>query len=227
MSDKQGPASQPAPPPKDAPPDAIGQPTPADGTPRPHTLRHLLFGKPRDIEDPRTYHSISLIALLAWVGLGADGLSSSAYGPDEAFRALGSHTYLAVALGLATPFTVFIISVAYSQIIEHFPFGGGGYVVATKLLGPLGGRGLGLGAARRLRPHHHRLHRQRRRRHLQLPPARRPPPGSCRSRSSAILLLVVLNLRGVKESVSVLAPIFALFVVTHVVLIVRRHRRRT
>ena len=32
---------------------------------------------------------------LAWVGLGADGLSSSAYGPEEAFRALGEHTYLA------------------------------------------------------------------------------------------------------------------------------------
>jgi hypothetical protein len=31
---------------------------------------------------------------------------------------------------------VFIISYAYSRIIEHFPFGGGGYVVATKLLGP-------------------------------------------------------------------------------------------
>ena len=41
---------------------------------------------------------MSLIAFLAWVGLGADGLSSSAYGPEEAFRALGEHTYLAVAL---------------------------------------------------------------------------------------------------------------------------------
>ena len=31
---------------------------------------------------------LALVPLLAWVGLGADGLSSSAYGPDEAFRAL-------------------------------------------------------------------------------------------------------------------------------------------
>ncbi len=38
---------------------------------------------------------MTLIAFLAWVGLGADGLSSSAYGPEEAFRALGQHTYLA------------------------------------------------------------------------------------------------------------------------------------
>src|SRR5439155_24462105 len=67
--------------------------------------------------------------------LGADGLSSSAYGPDEAFRALGEHRYLAGVLALAMALTVFIISYAYSRIIEHFPHGGGGYNVATKLLG--------------------------------------------------------------------------------------------
>src|SRR5690242_18422769 len=98
--------------------------------------RHRLLGAPRNIADPHTYHTISLIALLAWVGLGADGLSSSAYGPDEAFRALGTHAYLAVALALATAVTVLVISIAYSQIIKRFPFGGGGYVVATQLLGP-------------------------------------------------------------------------------------------
>src|SRR6185295_7069577 len=79
---------------------------------------------------------LSLIALLAWVGLGADGLSSSAYGPDESFRALGEHTGLAVFLALATALTVFVISYGYSRIIEQFPSGGGGYVVASKLLGP-------------------------------------------------------------------------------------------
>src|SRR5262252_7796713 len=99
-------------------------------------LRRWLFGAPRDIEDPHIFHRISLAAFLAWVGLGADGLSSSSYGPDESFRALGDAHYLAVALALATAFTVFVISYAYSRIIEHFPFGGGGYVVATKLLGP-------------------------------------------------------------------------------------------
>ena len=48
----------------------------------------MLFGKPRDINDPSIFHSISLIPFLAWVGLGVDGLSSCAYGPDESFRAL-------------------------------------------------------------------------------------------------------------------------------------------
>src|SRR6202022_3771977 len=99
-------------------------------------LKRILYGRPRDVESPSTYHSISLIPLLAWVGLGGDGLSSSAYGPDEGFRALGQHAYLAIALALATTVTVVVISIAYSQIIKRFPFGGGGYIVATELLGP-------------------------------------------------------------------------------------------
>ncbi|UPT75310.1 MAG: hypothetical protein M0D55_06345 [Elusimicrobiota bacterium] len=55
-------------------------------------IKQLLLGKPRDIRDPDVFHKVSLAAFLAWVGLGADGLSSSAYGPDEAYRALGAHT---------------------------------------------------------------------------------------------------------------------------------------
>src|SRR6185436_4534412 len=76
------------------------------------------------------------VAFLAWVGLGADGLSSSCYGPEESFKALGTHAYLAVGLAIATALTVFLISSAYGRLIEKFPHGGGGYVVASKLLGP-------------------------------------------------------------------------------------------
>src|SRR4029078_12854609 len=71
----------------------------------------------------------------AWVGLGADGLSSSAYGPEETFRQLGEHVHLAVFLAAAMIAPVFIISVGYSRIIEQFPSGGGGYLVASKVLG--------------------------------------------------------------------------------------------
>src|SRR3954452_16448329 len=92
-------------------------------------LRLVLFGAPRDVSDPGIFHKMALIPFLAWIGLGADGLSSSAYGPDEAFRALGAHTYLAVVLAVATTVTVLVIAIAYSQIIQRFPFGGGGYVV--------------------------------------------------------------------------------------------------
>ena len=182
-------------------------------------LKQAIIGKPRDVRDPRTYHSIALVALLAWVGLGADGLSSSAYGPDEAFRALGSHTYLAVALAAATALTVLVISIAYSQIIRRFPFGGGGYVVATELLGPR--FGLVSGAALlvdyvltisvSIASGADQVFSV-------LPPAWHA--WKLAVTSLVILLLVVMNLRGVKESVSVLAPIFALFLVTHAVLIV-------
>ena len=181
-------------------------------------LKRFLFGAPRNIFDPSTYHKISLVALLAWVGLGADGLSSSAYGPDEAFRALGEHTYLAVPFTLAIAFTVFIISYAYSRIIEHFPHGGGGYIVASRLLGPrfgvISGSALLVdyvltisvsiaGGADQV--------------------FSVLPPGAAQWKLAAealvIGLMVLLNLRGVKESVAVLAPIFALFIVTHAILI--------
>src|SRR5574341_1322406 len=102
-------------------------------------IRRALIGRPRDLRDRSLFHRLSLIPFLAWVGLGADGLSSSAYGPEEAFRTLGEHTYLALALAVLMATTVLVISAAYSRIIELFPHGGGGYVVATKLLGPRAG----------------------------------------------------------------------------------------
>ncbi len=181
--------------------------------------KHALFGAPRNLRDPHVFHSISLIAFLAWVGLGADGLSSSAYGPDESFRALGTHTYLAVGLALATAFTVFIISYAYSRVIEHFPYGGGGYVVATRLLGPkfgvVSGSALlvdyvltiavsiasGADQVFSVLPReyfHYKLF------------------VVC----GVILFLTLLNLRGVKESVKVLTPIFLLFLLMHAILII-------
>src|SRR5215475_5493045 len=98
-------------------------------------LRRFIFGAPKDAADPHAYHQLSLVALLAWVGLGADGLSSSAYGPEETFRQLGEHRGLAVFLALAMVATVLIISYGYSRIIEQFPSGGGGYLVASKILG--------------------------------------------------------------------------------------------
>ena len=37
----------------------------------------------------RVFHEVSLVAFLAWVGLGADGLKAVlAYGPEEAYLAL-------------------------------------------------------------------------------------------------------------------------------------------
>ncbi|HEX8951427.1 MAG TPA: APC family permease, partial [Polyangia bacterium] len=184
-------------------------------------VRRAVFGAPRSVADPGIFHKMALIPFLAWIGLGADGLSSSAYGPDEAFRTLGQHQYLAVFLCLAMGATVLIISLSYSHIIEQFPTGGGGYVVATKLLGQHAGvlsgsallvdyiltvtvsiaaGGDAVFSLDFMRP--------------EWQVAKLP------LEVVVLALLIVLNLRGVKESVTALMPIFILFLVTHLVLIV-------
>ncbi len=169
--------------------------------------------------DPRIFHHITLVAFLAWVGLGADGLSSSAYGPEAAFKALGEHAYLAVALALMTAATVLLISLAYSKMIELFPGGGGGYLVATKLLGPRFGVVSGcalivdyvLTIAISVASGVDQIFSI-------LPEAWH---GYGLPTKVAVLgFLIVLNLRGVKESVMVLVPIFLAFVATHFLMIV-------
>jgi amino acid transporter len=102
-------------------------------------LKSLVIGDSRSLSDKSLFHKVSLIAVLAWVGLGADGLSSSCYGPEETFKALGSHVALAPIVAIAAMMTIAIICISYSQIIELFPGGGGGYLVATKLLSPTAG----------------------------------------------------------------------------------------
>jgi amino acid transporter len=206
-------------------------------------IRAFLFGAPKDVHSEKTFHSISLVAMLAWVGLGADGLSSSSYGPDAAFREIMTpdHDFssLAVFLAIGTALTVFIISYAYTRIIEHFPSGGGGYVVATKLLGPRFGvvsgsallvdyiltittsiaaggeavfylipRGWFGKAALAIGPDDIGTW---------LDPVQRT---KVTIEIVAIGLLIILNIRGVKESVAAITPIFAAFVLTHAVLLV-------
>ena len=48
-----------------------------EGPDLPTTIKDIIVGKARDPMDPRIFHNVSLAAFLAWVGLGADGLSSS------------------------------------------------------------------------------------------------------------------------------------------------------
>ena len=52
-------------------------------------IRDIVLGKALDPLKKETRHSLVLVAFFAWVGLGADGLSSSAYGPEMTFRGLG------------------------------------------------------------------------------------------------------------------------------------------
>ena len=87
-------------------------------------LKRFFIGKPLDPFNKSTRSHIALITFFAWVGIGADGLSSACYGPEEAFKALGQYTHLAIFLALATGITVFVIGIAYMQVIELFPNGG-------------------------------------------------------------------------------------------------------
>ena len=181
-------------------------------------IKRLIIGAPRDVSDPQIFHHVSLIAFFAWVGLGADGLSSSAYGPEEAYKALGAHYHLSIILVGMTAITITVIAIAYSNLIQHFPGGGGGYLVASKLLGNRVGvvSGCALLVDYVLTitvsiasacdqiwsflPLHASAYK--------LP-----------AEYALIAVLIILNLRGVKESVNILTPIFLLFIVTHVVAI--------
>lgn len=179
-------------------------------------VKNALIGKSLNLGDKSIFHHLSLMAFFAWVGLGADGLSSSCYGPEEAFLALGEHTFLAVFVALGTAVTILIISASYSQIIELFPSGGGGYLVASKLLSPKVGMVSGcallidyvLTITISIASGADAIFSS-------LPESF--APFKLETAMAGVLLLTVLNLRGVKESVTVLVPIFMTFVVTHVV----------
>ena len=181
-------------------------------------LRTAVLGRPRDLADRALFHKLSLVAVLAWVGLGADGLSSSCYGPEETYKALGDHPALAVFIALACVGTIAVLCASYRQIIELFPTGGGGYFVATKLLG----RGAGVVSGSAL-----------------LVDYVLTIAISIASGGDALFSLLppeylgwklpfalagvagmtLLNLRGVRESVLVQAPVFFVFVATHAVAI--------
>ena len=181
-------------------------------------LKIAIIGKPRNPLDSNIFHKLALISLFAWVGLGSDAMSSSSYGPQEAYLALGEHGYLAIFVALGILLTIFVISTSYSQIVELFPHGGGGYLVASKLLSPslgmLSGCALlidyiltiamsiasGIDAVLSFLPLSWQTFK-------------------LGFAFFVILVLILLNLRGIKESVIFLVPIFALFAITHVILI--------
>lgn len=177
-------------------------------------LKAALIGKSRDLSDRSLFHSMSLIAFFAWVGLGADGLSSSCYGPEEAFKSLGPHGHLSLFVALASVITVFVVSASYSQIIEYFPTGGGGYLVASKLLSPTVGMVSGcallidyvltitLSIASGADALFSLL-----------------PPSALHFKLAVaiagVCILTLLNLRGAKEAVMPWVPIFVIFLATH------------
>src|SRR5271155_1966904 len=190
------------------------------------SLKSILFGRARSLGDHDLFHKVSLIAVFAWVGLGADGLSSSCYGPEETFKALGASTHLSLFVALASVITIVVICASYSQIISLFPTGGGGYLVASKLLSPATGVVSGcallidyvLTVTISVASGADALFSL-------FPPA---------VQNYTVLLgltvklvfelacvvgLTLINMRGVKESVLIWVPIFGVFVLTHIFVI--------
>jgi amino acid transporter len=181
-------------------------------------LKNTFIGKAKAIQDKGIFHKLSLIAFFAWIGLGADGISSSCYGPEEAFRNLQGHSSLAIFVAIGTVLTIFIISSSYNQIVKLFPHGGGGYLVGSKLLSPVVGMisgsaliidyvltitlsvSSGADAFFSFFPPEWQVYK--------LPFA-----------LAGVCFLILINLRGVKESVLSLTPIFIIFITTHVVAI--------
>ena len=181
-------------------------------------IKTFILGKPKNPLQKDTRKHISLIAFFAWVGLGADGLSSLSYGPQEAFLALKDHPYLSIYLLFMISITIFIISMAYKQVIELFPSGGGSYKVATRLIGKFAGLicgtslllgyiltismsiASGVDCLFSLFPLEFQQYK-------------------FLTGILTIFLLVYLNLRGIKESIKVFLPVFLSFIITHVFII--------
>jgi amino acid transporter len=174
----------------------------------------------RDPMKWETWRHAALVAVLAWAGVGADSLSSANYGPEEAYKALHLTGNESLVLWLApmTAITVIVISMAYVQIIALFPSGGGGYKAATHLVHPYAGLVSGsalvvdysLTIAISVAAASDAL--------LNLAPIDwiQYKPYVL---ASGLGLLIFLNLRGVRESVTVLAPIVFGFLLIHAVLI--------
>lgn len=182
-------------------------------------MKRTMMGAPLDPFRADTRKHLALITFFAWVGIGADAISSANYGPEEAFLALGAHTHLAIFLAMATAFTVFLLAGAYTQVIELFPNGGGGYRVASTLLGEKvglvsGGALLvdyvltiaisvaaGVDALFSMMPYEYQ-------------------PYKIYVAIMMVGFMSYMNMRGMKESIRFLMPIFLGFVVTHALLII-------
>lgn len=182
-------------------------------------IKNIFIGRAKTLQDKSIFHKLSLVAFFAWIGLGADGITSSCYGPEEAFRHLQQHPMLAIFVAMGTVFTIFIVSSSYIQIIKLFPHGGGGYLVGSKLISPTVGMisgcaliidyvltitisiSSGADALFSFFPESAHVYK-------------------LGVAIGGVCLLIILNLRGVKESVVSLTPIFVAFIVLHVFVIV-------
>ena len=185
----------------------------------PRRILRLVLGSWRDPLDRTTRQKSQLAALLAWAGLGANGISAACYGPEKAFLALGGHSELGPLLALIMVVSVAVIALAYGQMFELFPNGGGSYRVASQLLGSHYGLvagaallidyvlAIGVSVAGGTDAMFSLLSIEAQAYKLPV-------------EFALTLLLIVLNLRGLRVAVWSLFPIALAFAIVHVVLIV-------
>lgn len=101
-------------------------------------LKRLLIGEPLKTADEGGQ---SLTKFKALALLSSDALSSVAYGTEQITTALlvlsAAATWYALPAAGIVLVLLFAITMSYRQIINAYPSGGGAYVVATKIGGPV------------------------------------------------------------------------------------------
>ncbi|MDB4967799.1 MAG: amino acid/polyamine/organocation transporter, superfamily [Myxococcales bacterium] len=177
-------------------------------------LRQALFGKDVDVGDSRILSRITVGVMAAWIAMGGDLLGSCVYGPDVLGRAAGGLRFVLLISTAATVGTLVLLAVAYMRMIAQFPHGGGGYTAAKHTVGErlalVSGVALVFDAALNVSVSVVTCVRAI----SDVVPATWHLPRMAIA-VGLILALAVVNLRGVKASVAVLAPIVLLFVVSH------------
>lgn len=180
-------------------------------------LKYLIVGKPRDLRDPNLFHHVTLGAFLVWVAAGADGISSSCYGPAQIFNALRGHEGLGSLVALIIAFLVVVFGWAYTVVCEASTRGGYGLSMDQlgRKAGATSGVALGIDYALTVSVSVFEAIAA-----ITSVFGIEDPLTKLLMTTAAIGLLVLLNLRGVRESAQAMAPFFLLFIVSHIVLIV-------
>lgn len=175
-------------------------------------------GADRATPDERVLDRVTVGVVAAWIAMGGDLLGSCVYGPDVLGRSSVGNRPLLVLAAVGTLLTLALLALAYTRMVARFPHGGGGYTAAKHVLGErvalVSGVALVLDACLNVAVSVVTC--------VDAAAAVLPPAWSAARFPAAIGLVVVLgglNLRGVKESVAVLAPVLLAFVASHVLVL--------
>jgi amino acid transporter len=181
-------------------------------------LRQLLIGPPLPTQQ-MAHERLNKIRALA--AFSPDALSSIAYANQEIYLGLlvagSAGLALAWPTGLAITGLLILVALSYFQTIAGYPSGGGSYVVARKNLGTLPGLIAGaallvgylLTAAVSLTAG------------VEAMASAMPALWSCRVPAALVLLLIItlLNLRGLRETGTLMAVPVYLFLVTYLIML--------